>query len=104
MREDSAGAAYGDLWAQALATDVFQSFVLDLGELGGRFRRLLAAGGGRSPGAALQELLGRAPRFAALLADLGLNRVREAVEEEEVEEVDFEEAFPEDDSYAEFEA
>ena len=98
--KDSAGAAYGDLWAQALATDVFRRFE-ERRELGRRFRRLLAVGGGRSPGEALQELLGRAPRFSPLLEDLGLNGTREVVEE--VEEVDFEEVFEEDDSYAEFE-
>jgi len=120
-----AGAFYGDLWAEALAIDIFSLFLeeQDFSTLGPRFRELLRVGGGRAPGNAIQDFLQRPPAFSSLLRDLGLieseeraaaDAVAEAPEEP-VDVVSFEEAYPQyvegdeemededDDSYAEFE-
>ncbi|CAJ1390216.1 unnamed protein product [Effrenium voratum] len=125
---EKAGVFYGDLWSEALAADVFRTFQDAaasgspdaLGEVGARFRReVLAPGGGRAPGSALEAFLGRPPEFAALLRDLHLvdSELREKadaeveaeVEENQREAISFEEAYPQfeqdedEDDYAEFE-
>ena len=67
-----AGALYGDLWAEALAADAFAAFDAaspdGLRAQGRRFRELvLAPGGGRAPGDALQEHCPRHVGFWAVL-------------------------------------
>ncbi|CAK8987654.1 unnamed protein product [Durusdinium trenchii] len=127
-----AGALYGDLWAEALAADAFAAFDAaspdGLRAQGRRFRELvLAPGGGRAPGDALQEFLQRPPAFSSMLRDAGLidSEIREAAdvaaeeEEEGTQDISYEELYPDadrsesessgspldddDDEYAEFE-
>ena len=113
---DVAGAFYGQLWAEALAADVFSAFEAEAGEpsesrlrsLGDRFRRnILKPGGGRAPGAALQDFLQRPPAFTTFLKSTGLEGSAVAEEpvplEDTYEEYSDDAEFEDDDSYAEFE-
>ncbi|CAE7237611.1 OOP [Symbiodinium necroappetens] len=122
LNTELAGAFYGELWAEALAADVFSVFdgapaSEPLGSSGERFRRLLLEpGGGKAPGTALQEFLKRPPSFATFLKDAkllkdDLEEMKEPLQpEDEGENFDdsyygeyggVDEDF--DDSYAEFE-
>ena len=122
LNTELAGAFYGELWAEALAADVFSVFdgapaSEPLGSSGERFRRLLLEpGGGKAPGTALEEFLKRPPSFATFLKDAkllkdDLEEMKEPLQpEDEGENFDdsyygeyggVDEDF--DDSYAEFE-
>jgi len=125
LNSETAGTFYGQLWAEALAADVFSVFderhpPVPASELlgnGERFRRLLLEpGGGKAPGTALQEFLKRPPSFVTFLKDAKLGDDTEEMKEPPQQKPEDEDEYDGsyygeygevdadfDDSYAEFE-
>mmetsp|Transcript_107345 Transcript_107345/g.334582 ORF Transcript_107345/g.334582 Transcript_107345/m.334582 type:complete len:158 (+) Transcript_107345:2451-2924(+) len=101
---------FAELWAEALAADVFVEFesagldnVEAVAVLGRRFRRtLLAPGSGRNPTEALRDFLGRTPSLAAFLRHAGLEGAGPGPEEPEGGDGRTD-VYEQDDDYVEFE-